>query len=315
VAELERLHEAVVGEDEIDHLGHMNVRFYLQKAIAASRVLTERLGLSRDACAEQGRVLELRDAYTRHRAEQMAGARLEVHGGVLDVRADGVRLYLDLVNPDRPGAHGSASGEIAASFVHDLALRDRATRASRPLPENAADRAGAARVEWPQRCRPRSLYLYTTPAAPSLALVREHDLAMRLERVVREDECDADGVYLPARYQELFWAGEPSKPGESGRWLVELEGGGRVGWATLESRGLLHRLPRAGTRIQSFGAEVELARKTCRHNQWVYDVETGELLCTSSIVNLAFDIGARRAIEIPDRVRAGMTARRHPDLR
>ncbi len=306
VAERTKLHEAVVGEDEIDELGHMNVRFYLVKALEASRALAEHVGLGREAVAERGGVLELRDAWTRHRAEQLVGARLEVHGGVLDVRADGLRVYHDLVNP--------AKGELAASFVQAFVLRDATTRAPMPLPEDVAARAAGATVDWPEHGRPRTIDLDTKPTAPALELVVERDLAMRKPRVIGDDECGEDGVFVANRYQELFWAGEPAQPRDNDSWLIDLEGGGQMGWATLESRGVLHALPRAGTRIQSFGAEVQLAAKTSYRHHWVFDVDSRELLCTSSIVNLAFDIGARRAIEIPERVRAGLERVFCPDL-
>jgi acyl-CoA thioester hydrolase len=307
LAELDLLHEAVVGEEEIDELGHMNVRFYLAKALAASDALAARVGLSRERCEALGAVLELRDVYTRHRAEQMQGAKLEVRGGVLDVRSDGLRLYHELVNPER--------GELAASFVHAFSLRDQATRAERALPEHVAEQAGAVRVEWPEHGRSRSIDLDTEPPRVALSLLRERDLAMRVERTVEARECDAEGHYLAAGYQELFWGGEPVEERKSASWLVDLEGGGKMGWATLESRGLLYDLPRVGTRIQSFGAEVALSKKISFRHHWVFDVDREALLATSTIVNLAFDIGARRAIEIPDHVKTGLEARYHPDLR
>ena len=83
----------------------------------------------------------------------------------------------------------------------------------------------------------------------------------------------------------------------------------------LESRGLLHALPRVGARIQSFGAEVGLGEKTSYQHHWVYDLETEAIVCTSSIVNLAFDVTHRRAIAIPDFVRVTLEGRYHPDLR
>jgi len=306
LAELDLLHEAVVGEEEIDELGHMNVRYYLVKALAGTQAIAERIGLSPQTCAAEGVVLELRDAYTRHRAEQMHGARLELRGGVLDVRSGGVRLYHELVNPER--------GELAASFVQELVLRDLVTRTERPLAENVADRAHAARIDWPEHGRPRSIDLETEPPAVPLSLLRERDLSMREARAVRADECDAAGHYIASNYQELFWGGRPIERGKSDSWLIDLEGGGKMGWATLESRGILHALPSVGTRIQSFGAEVALGSKTSFRHHWVFDVERDVLLATSTIVNLAFDIGARRAIEMPDAVRNGLETRYHPDL-
>jgi acyl-CoA thioester hydrolase len=307
MTELRPLHEATVGPEEIDHLGHMNVRFYLEKALRATRALTDAYGLTPEACAGLGGVLELRDAFTRHYREQLEGAELQVVGGILGVEADGLRLYHELVNPARE--------ERAATFVHQLKLLRREDRAPLPLPEMVAKRAGDARVAWPEHGRPRTLDLERVPPDLPLEVARERGLAMRKVRVIGAEECDAEGFFPAWRYQELFWGGEPVDPRRAGMPVYELEGGSRMGWATLESRGVLRALPRAGTRIQSFGAEVELARKTsCRHH-WVFDVESGALLCTSSIVNLAFDIGARRAIEIPPAVRERLDAQFHPDLR
>ena len=82
----------------------------------------------------------------------------------------------------------------------------------------------------------------------------------------------------------------------------------------MESRGSIVERPRVGTRVQSYGAEVELGRKTRHERYWVYDIDRGALLCTASIVNVAFDIGARRAIEIPDFEREYLEKRFHPDL-
>lgn len=305
--ELETLHEAVVGPEEIDELGHMNVRFYLKKALAATDALAERVGLSASALADLGCVLDLEDVYTRHWAEQMQGAKLAVRGGVHEVQSDGLRFYHELVNPERD--------EVAATFVHGLKLRAAGGRALCPLPENVAERAGAAHVSIPEHGRPRTIDLDVRPPQVGLDVLRERDLAMRKVREVGAAECDAEGDYLPAGFQELFWAGEPAVPRKNESWLIDLEGGGKMGWATLESRGVLLELPRVGTRIQSFGAEVEIGAKTSFRHHWCYAVDTGQLLATSSIVNLAFDIVARRAIAIPDHARPHMDSIHHPDLR
>lgn len=305
--ELRRLVEARVLPEEIDHLGHMNVRYYLEKALRATGLLATEHGVGPEAVRAMGAVFELRDVFTRHYREQLVGAALEVWGGVLAVRGDGLRIHHELRNPERD--------ELAATFVHDLQLRRRDTREPLPLPERVAKSASDARVEWPEHGRPRTLDLDRVPTALTLETARARDLAMRRERVVTAEECDADGYFVAARYQDLVWGGEPASGRNSWMPLFDLPGGGQFGWATLESRGVLRDLPRVGARVQCFGAEVELARKTsCRH-QWVFDLDTGHLLCTSSIVNLAFDIGARRSIEIPTRVREMLETQYHPDLR
>jgi len=305
--ELRCLHEAIVGADEIDHLGHMNVRFYLEKALRAGEALASEHGLGPDTLRELGAVLEVRDAFTRHYREQLVGARLTMMGGVLEVRSDGLRVYHELLNEDR--------NELSATFVHELKLLQRETRRPLPLPEMLAKRAGDARVSWPEHGRPRTLDLERVPPALTLEITRERDLAMRQPRRVGPEECDADGFFVASRYQDLVWSGEPAGKRVAGVPLLDMERGGKFGWATLESRGIVNALPRVGARIQSFAAEVELARKTSYRHHWVFDLDDGSLLCTSSIVNLAFDIGARRAIEIPPGVRASLETEYHPDLR
>lgn len=305
MAELRLLHEATVAEEEIDHLGHMNVRFYVVNALRGSAALAAGLGLDPDACRRLGGRLELRDSYTRHWREQLVGARLAVRGGVLAVRADGLRSYLELSNRD--------SGERAATFVHDLALRRRDGGAPLPLPEMVAKGAGEARVEWPEHGRPRTVDLSRVPPSLPLAEAIARGLALREPRVIAREECDEEGRFPASHYLDLAWGGEPSGF-RNGVPILE-DAGRRIGWATMESRGVLHELPCAGVRIQSFGAVVELARKTWYRHHWVYDLERRALLCTSSILNLAFDLEARRAIEIPDPLRANLESQYHPDLR
>lgn len=301
------LDESRVAAEEIDHLGHMNVRFYLERALRATRELAALHGLGPEACRERGVLLEVRDVFTRHHREQLVGAPLAVHGGVLAVRSDGLRLYHELVN--------TARDERAAVFVLELKLLARDTRRPMALPEALAKRAADARIEWPEHGRPRTLDLERMPPAPALDELRARGLAMRRERVIRPEECDDDGYVGAARHQELVWGGEPL--GSHASWMpfFEQAGGGKLGWATLESRGIVLAPPRAGTRIQSFGAEVEIGSKTSLRHHWVFDVEHGSLLCTSSILNLAFDLGARRALEIPPALRERLEAQHHPDLR
>ena len=47
----------------------------------------------------------------------------------------------------------------------------------------------------------------------------------------------------------------------------------------------------------------------------MFDLDAGRLICTSQIVNLAFDIRARRAVPWPAEIRADLERKFHPDLR
>ena len=87
---LEVSHHSTVTPDQIDDLGHMNVRYYGIKASAGTKTLCERLGIARPP---------MRSSYTRHHHEQMEGADLVVRSAVI------------------PGGHGTpAPSSTGSSF-------------------------------------------------------------------------------------------------------------------------------------------------------------------------------------------------------
>ncbi len=98
------LHESAVAAEEIDHLGHMNVRFYMERAQRGNRVLLERVGWGREALAG-ARWLQ-NDTYTRYQREQFRGSTLRVKGGVLKASREGLSTYFEVVNDDK--------GQVAA---------------------------------------------------------------------------------------------------------------------------------------------------------------------------------------------------------
>ena len=111
----------------------------------------------------------------------------------------------------------------------------------------------------------------------------------------------------------LVWAGEPIER-RFPELLHEGPNGERMGWASMETRIVIRRLPRVGDRIQSFSAVIGLGDKILHNIMWAYDVDREDLLMTFEIVNLAFDIGARRPMQIPERLRAAEAALLHLDL-
>ena len=97
-------------------------------------------------------------------------------------------------------------------------------------------------------------------------------------------------------------------------WIRKGPNGERMGWATMESRLRINRLPPLRTRIQSFVATTAIERKTTRSTMWAYDLAAGDVLVAFEVVNLAFDIDARRSILIPDDYVAVEQRRFHPEF-
>ncbi|MFT4658405.1 MAG: acyl-CoA thioester hydrolase [Candidatus Aldehydirespiratoraceae bacterium] len=273
-------HTSTVTADQIDHLGHMNVRYYGVNARAATRSLFGRG--------------EIFDIYTRHHREQLLNAKLEVRSGILGVDSGSTRLYHELVN--------TSTGEIAATFVHRI-------RSDTPI--DSVDT-----IELPDHGRPRSIDLDASMSMPTINELRELDLAMRAPREINNDDTGASDTVSSSMVPMLFWGGTPMD-GKAQQLVHTGPNGENIGWATMETRGVINRLPKLGTRIQSFGATTAIADKTTQTSMWVYDLDGGgdrggDLLASFEVVSVLFDIGARRAMSIPDDMRAEQIAQLHP---
>jgi acyl-CoA thioester hydrolase len=292
-------HRSAVTEEQIDHLGHMNVRFYGVNAHAATAAVLERLEVPRAGS-------EVVDAYTRHRREQLLGAPLVVRSGVLDAGTTDLRLYHELANAD--------TGELAATFVHRVRRTDGAGRAL-PLPDGVAGRATDLMTTVPAHGASRSISIESDPivTAPTIDALRERRLAMRKPRAVSHEESAPDGTYVRTMAPMLVWGGEPVER-DLPEMLHVTDDGRRMGWASMETRLAIRRLPRAGDRIQSFSAVLALADKTSHRILWAYDADREDLLVSFEIVNLAFDVAARAPMRIPESIRTAEMRALHPEL-
>ncbi len=280
--ELTRSHTSRVTPDQIDELGHMNVRYYVRNATAATSAVVADLGLPAET--------PLVDLYTRHHHEQMEGNELEVYSGLLAVGGR-MGIYHELRN--------AQDGDLGATFVHVL---------DHPALEMPT-------VAIPEHGRPRSLDLEADPiaSAPTLERVRELGIENRAERLVDDEDTLGGDVVPPAAATNLIWGGLPPD-GVERNWIQRRPDGIKLAWATMESRVRVNLLPAKGTRIQSFGAVTAMARKTNRMSMWSFDLDTAALLVSFEVVNLAFDIDARRSLVIPDDVREQDHLRLHPEF-
>ncbi len=248
---MELLYSSEVKSSEIDHLGHMNVRFYMERAQRANKALMESLGLGPAACEALGGRLAQNDSYTRYHREQFVGSMLQVRGGVLEASAEGLSLYFEVVN--------DAKAQVAASFIIGASMCDRATRARLPLPPEAVAKAAAKTIEAPEHGQTRTVDL----SAPRLDL-RFEDLAERLgddhadpmsrrmQRVIEAADCDEFGFLADS--QDLMFGNlrmpQPPQEGEGepkwGPMTFTSDEGHRFGWASMETRAVRVSQPRMG---------------------------------------------------------------------
>ncbi len=308
---MQLLNESTVLLEEIDSLGHMNVRHYMTRMEQANRVLIANLGIDEETLA--GAFLRCTDTYTRFRREQFEGARLHAIGGLLESVEGGMRSYVEIANPD--------TGDLAATFIVTTALIDLATRRALPLP---MPKSSAAYVEVPDFARPRSLSLDADLADVSLEELAARIPAVegggmmsgRRETTIEKTEVD-DAGWLREDVELMFlpfvkMAQEAGiKPGPP---VFETSDGRRIGWAVMETRTRNFGQPRIGDRLAYFSADVALEEKSRVSRRWALDQRTGRLLGITDTVGICIDLDARRAVPWPDDLRQQIAQHLQPDL-
>ena len=297
---------------EIDGLGHMNVRYYMERAQRANRVLMAELGLSPSAAAPR---LVQHDIYCRYHREQFEGATLAVNGGVLSAGAEAVTGFYEVTNP--------AKGEIAATFIMANRLIDPASGVSPRLPSSAVAAATAQRVSLPEYGQPRTVDLGPPRLDLSLDEVAERlvedpsdPMSRRNEWLVEPELCDEHG-FLADTGALMFGGWRPPSPEEMrqhGPMVFTGDEGHRLGWASMETRMVRVSQPRAGDRLCSIGAEIGLHAKVRHSRRWLFNATTGRLVSLNDNVSIALDLDARRSIEIPPTIRTQLETRHVPEL-
>jgi acyl-CoA thioester hydrolase len=226
-----------------------------------------------------------------------------------------VRTYYELANP--------AKDEIAATFLITTALTDRTTGEVSALPEAVVAHANARRIELPAHGRPRTIDMgpprtdldFQDVAARVTEDPDDH-MSRRSDWTVPPEACDEHGVLADVGMM-MFGGFRPPTPDEMKRFgpmTFETEEGHRVGWASLETRMVRVSPARAGDQLCSIGAEIGLHSKVRHTRRWLFNTTTGRLVTLNDNVNIALDLDARRAIDIPPSLRKSIEARHTPEF-
>ncbi|MCW3473107.1 acyl-CoA thioesterase [Limobrevibacterium gyesilva] len=118
-----------------DHVGHMNVMWYVGKFDEATWTLFLRLGLTPTYLREQQRGMAAVQQNISYRRELLAGDVVEVHSRVLEVREKVLRFAHEMRNAE--------TGEVAASCELTAVHVDRQSRRSCAFPDTVRAAAQA----------------------------------------------------------------------------------------------------------------------------------------------------------------------------
>lgn len=125
-------HRGTVYPWHCDHMGHMNVMWYVGKFDEATWQLFTMLGVTAERMRADGFGMVAVEQHLEYKREVLAGDGITIRSGVQDVREKVVVFAHEMTN-DR-------TGELAARTVLTGVCIDAATRKSRPVPSFVRDR-------------------------------------------------------------------------------------------------------------------------------------------------------------------------------
>ena len=310
---MQLLHKSTVLAEEIDSLGHMNVRYYMARMQSANRVLLDQLGIQ--AKTVEHSFMRAIDTYTRFRNEQFEGATLHTVGGLLALGEGGMQSYIEIRNPK--------TADVAATFIVTTALIDRKTRKTQAFPITKST-SSFEQIDVPEYAKPRSLTLGTVNSNVTLETLEKHIpdvegggmMSGRREAVVEADDVDAGGwlredvelMFLPFAKMAQQEGVQPGPP------VFDTANGQRVGWAVMETRTMLFAQPRLHDKLAYFSADLKVEAKSRLSRRWALNKHTGQLLGMSDTVGVCIDLDARRAIEWPEELRQQIERYQQPQL-
>ncbi len=292
---------------ECDEMGHMNVRFYVQRAQEALAGLALRLGMPHAFAADAHSTLRLRRHHIRFLAEATAGAPLHMQGGVVEMGDDTADLVFVLMHGD---------GRPCASFRTRV---QHATPDGRPFPwpERARLAAQALRWEPPAVAQPRSV---TTGevfhADASLERADALKLTCIARGVVEPAACDARSRMNPSEFIGrvsdgigVLLAGVRQTVQDAATERPE-----RLGGAVLEYRLDYLRQPRLGDHVEVRSGIAEITDRYQRMAHWSLDPVSGKPWAVSEAVAINFDLDRRKVVPIAQAARDALAHRITPEL-
>ena len=125
-------YRGTVYPNQCDHMGHMNVMWYVGKFDEASWQLLTTVGLTSSRLRSEGRGMATVEQRIEYKSELYAGDVVTVRSAVLEVSEKAIRIVHEMRNDD--------TGDVAATMVIVGVHLDMASRKACSLPGDVRER-------------------------------------------------------------------------------------------------------------------------------------------------------------------------------
>ncbi len=290
---------------ECDEMGHLNVRFWVAKAVEALAGLAREMGMARAFAPDAGATLAVREQHMRFLREARPGASLYATGGVVEMGEDSARLLIVLRHAD---------GTPGATFQTLVTHATRQDLRPFPWPDRIRQRAEALKIEVPAFAAARSIDLSPVTVTASLPRAEELNLQRIGLSVIGPMDLDVFGRMRPEMFigrvsdgvARLFDREPPAQtPGGDAP---------RIGGAVLEYRVVFADWPRAGDAVECRSGFGACDARTRRVFHWMVDPVSGKPWVSSEAVVISFDLDKRKVVDLTPEAQAAFMAKVAPGI-
>lgn len=280
---------------ECDEMGHMNVRFYVARAMEACGYLAHLLGLHEAfAPGATGTLLPLTQHIRFHR-ECRAGIPHYVEGGLVSLDTDGAVIYQELRHAN--------DDALSATFVTQFAHVAR-SGARFAWPSQVTERWKTLRVKIPAHGSGRGLdpdAVFAPARDVELSSAEELGVNAIGRYLIQMNDCDAFGRVRPDYFVGRI---SDSVPNMLHGWRAGLAQSAdslspkRIGAAVLEMHSCFRQWPRAGQLLEVRSALVEVNETYQKLIHRLLDPVTGEAYASARAIAVSFDLDKRKVHKV-----------------
>lgn len=297
-------YRGVVNTWECDEMGHMNVRFYVAKAMDGVQVLGSSLGLLPSFLRHAGLTLTPHEQHLRFHREVHPGDAVVMRGSVVQASAQELAVYQELRR---------SQGDVLCATIHSRVGLCRAEdRVPHVFGEAIVHGASAQLTSIPEQGLPRGLILRTPRPALSLKGAEELGLHRVYRGIVRSEDADLAGFMRAESFMGRISDGVPHFFHALGGLTRDPAQG--LGGAALEYRLIYRAFPRLGDVLEIRSGLRAQRGKTTEFCNFIFDVATGECVMSSDAIAVMFDMKLRKAVAPPPEVVERLMAQAVPDL-
>jgi acyl-CoA thioester hydrolase len=292
-----------VKSDQLDEMGHLNVRFYVALAMEGLTGLAHALGMSGAFSSDAGATLIVREHHIRFLREARARAPLHMTAEVLSMEETDARVLFVLWH--------SLSGEAAATYNTVISHVDAKELRPFPWPAVARERSEGLMGDLPDFARARSTPLDPVEPRARMDAADELGLPVIARGAIGAADCDGFGRMQAEHFMGFIVSGIPQMSNGFREAVVEATDPkpARVGNAALEYRLLYLDWPRTGDLYVIRTGVLDFDQRGMNVVHWMLDPVSGRAWGSCQAYIVTFDLEARKIMPVPPAARTVLDER------